>query len=458
MIKLLSLLFFNVSLFSFNTSNCMQNKAQKIASDSKQVYLKATDGVIKLDRELIKDSEMINDALKVGKGSEHNPIHLPFGIDQLSFINGCLISLREQRTHFLSFEKLGNLSLGHLAQLIRNSWFLKTKELCGLAQEIFINKIKSEHIDDLINEKNFIRQFEFEEPLKLSLARLILHDEDMNYIRSLLFRDLRYPQHDLNYSSLSPLSSYMAISANAEKKGITDLWNLDTAEKVLSFESINEIKQNTFNCTGLMLAILTKNRFQLWELIDKNLKFQLVAEQLGADSKAFWGMSASPDNPSIVLGLGQSLVILNSKDCSIKVLSHKSEVDLAEGDSLQFCPSGYLFGIRSNGIIRFWNTDTLSCIALADEHKERIIKFRNDNLMFVTLSENGTLCLWSLETGKLLKKVEVKEPGLCFDSHCSKLVCASKGGGATVLAIEKQEAGVLLESKNKYLKGIYHSK
>lgn len=285
----------------------------RLDCDFKQLFFKMLDGnTVKLSPELAKESEWITQRLKDRQGAQEEPINLPLKSDQLDFIKECLLALNEHRVNYLTYEKLGNLSLLELAQLIKDTWFLKVTELCTYAQRVFINKVKKDYLGRFLEDKNFIEQFKFAEPLQLSLTRLVLSEEDKVYVRSLLFKDietLERVSHSNKPVRLLVADDYFVVNQGQ----YAFLWKLRTGQKITRFERANsafdEVSHSCFAYKGSLLVTLSKEKVCVFDLIDKKLKFQLDAKNIAGSSEGFWGMSVNQDSHKIALGLGQSIVI-----------------------------------------------------------------------------------------------------------------------------------------------------
>ncbi len=438
----------------------------QVGAIERDVFLKVAGTQIVLAAKCVAQCGWIQEliAASASLGTEENPLEVPSMTSQdFKFIEKCLKRWDANDVSRLKYELLGNLTISELATFAKNVFFLKIAPLFTCAKEEITKKLKSQ---------------EYPQPFFQTLATFdsvglpsqaveairddILTEEDCKTLRLLCCDELVNgvtQKYMFNGSN-----DYVFTCGSTEKKpGIVTLWDVSSGQRVNELVLNKPIIKVLCGLTPDCIMATDKSLIiaNLLTLIRTGTAPILKLPFLSKIPGSLWDMTLSPDSSSLAIGIGRVLVIYNLKSKNHYILDNNDAVELAEGSHLAFTPRGLmLIEIRTNGVIRLWSLESLSCVGTLNAHKTLITAYHcNRQGICATVDQEGKLCLWDVSAhGKLIKDWDNLGVGLCFDSFGKRLLLAhKKEGGGAIFDVDKGECVKTLEGKGtNLLAGSYH--
>ena len=184
--------------------------------------------------------------------------------------------------------------------------------------------------------------------------------------------------------------------------GSVKLWDTQTNQEIKSFEGHSGIIQSVaFSPNGKLVASAGQDRsIKIWEVGTGREVRNLIADEIDVQSISF-----SPDGKMIVSGGGDDLVKLWDVTTGNEI--KRLEAPVGSLPKVKFSPDGkWIVCSNGNGYFtKIWNAKTGTELVTLKEHSGSVYStaFSPDGKIIATGSSDGTIKLWSIQTGKVIK-------------------------------------------------------
>ncbi len=245
--------------------------------------------------------------------------------------------------------------------------------------------------------------------------------------------------HDKDVKSLAFSSNGKILASGSygnNLKVVIKLWDIDSGKEIRTIEAHDDfIEQVVFSSDDKFLVSQSSDKYgrnstiKMWEILSGKEIRTLTTESIG--------IAFSPD--------GKTIATLNSnyEDFTIKLINFDNgkvirtfigHTDLVQ--SIEFSPDGKVLATGSNDrTVKIWDVNTGKELHNLTEESAYALAFSSDGKRLATGNSGGEIKLWDIESGKKLQNFEghsAQINSIVFSPDVNTLIAGSNDGGIKI--------------------------
>lgn len=192
--------------------------------------------------------------------------------------------------------------------------------------------------------------------------------------------------------AFSPNGTQLASSASSA----VELWNLATGDAPRTFEGHTAIVTSVeLSADGARLASASEDKTaKVWDIGSG----EIVQSLVHADS--VWSATFRPGSPQLATTDGSAITLWDiDTGAALQTIEHFN------GWAVELDPDGRTLASIGNQPLRLWDVESGEQLGSFSHGYTRSAAFSPDGRQLVSASENGTLAVWDVATGKILRSL-----------------------------------------------------